>query len=70
MPALDCIVLLGAATVPYAACAAVPLSNPAGNITLENTRPTIAPALPVPPVGDDVQPIDYLIAARNALARG
>lgn len=70
IPALGCIVLLGTAAMPYAACVAVPVSNTASNVTPVNTRSTIAPALPVPPVGDDARPIDYLRAAHDALVRG
>jgi hypothetical protein len=68
--ALGCIVLLGTAAVPYAACAAVPVSNAASNITPADTRSTIAPALPAPPVADDAQPIDFLKAAHDALSHG
>lgn len=64
---LTCIVLLGTTASPFAAYAAVPLSEKASNIMPENTRSTIAPALPVPPAGDDARPIDYLKAAGDAL---
>jgi hypothetical protein len=70
IPALGCIVLLGTATLPYTVYAGVPVSTTASNITPADTRSTIAPALPAPPVGDDARPIDYLMAARDALTHG
>lgn len=70
IPKLACIVLLGTVALPFVACAAVPVSDKASNITPENTHSTIAPALPVPPVGRDARPIDYLKAAHEALTHG
>jgi hypothetical protein len=69
-PELACIILLGTAALPFAACAAVPVSDKASNITPKNIRSTIAPALPVPPLDDDARPIDYLKAAQEALTHG
>jgi hypothetical protein len=67
---LACIALLGTVALPFAACAAVPVSDKATNITSENTRSTIVPALPGPPVDDNARPIDYLKAAHEALTHG
>ena len=47
-----------------------PFSNRASNITPSDTRSTIAPTLPSPPVPPDSGPREYLQAARGALARG
>src|SRR5580698_9199212 len=45
----------------------LPVSNKASNIVASDSRSAIAPALPVPPVGDNADPRDYLRAAHAAL---
>jgi hypothetical protein len=47
-----------------------PYSNRASNISPYDTRSTIAPNLPSPPLGPNATPRDYLVAARTALAAG
>jgi hypothetical protein len=47
-----------------------PVATRASNITPEDTRSGVAPALPVPPVEPDSTPEAYLHAARDALAAG
>jgi hypothetical protein len=47
-----------------------PVSTRASNITPNDSRSAIAPALPVPQVGPDASPGAYLHAARAALAAG
>jgi hypothetical protein len=51
-----CITLLGA--------------DKASNIAPADTRAPIAPELPPPPVADNASPLDFLHAARDALAHG
>lgn len=46
-----------------------PLSHRASNIDAQDTRSTIAPALPSPPVGPNASATDYLTAAQSALSR-
>ena len=48
----------------------LPRSDKASNITDTDTRSSIAPNLPSPPLGEDASPHDYLVAARDALAAG
>jgi hypothetical protein len=48
----------------------LPMSNRASNIDQSDTRSTIAPNLPSPPVAPDSPPEAYLRAARGALAAG
>jgi len=50
--------------------AADPTSNDASNINQQDTRSTIAPALPAPNVADNDKPSRFLRAARGALAAG
>jgi hypothetical protein len=65
------IVLCVALSATYIAVhAAEPISYKASNITPNDTRSVIAPALPPPPVGDKATPQDYLRVAQQALARG
>src|SRR6201999_30581 len=45
-------------------------SRPASNIVADDTKSTIAPALPAPPIGDEASLAEYLSAARHALATG
>jgi len=47
-----------------------PVSTRASNIVPGNARSAIAPALPTPTVGADAAPLQYLRAARSALAAG
>ena len=47
-----------------------PHGNRASNISPYDTRSTIAPNLPSPPLGPNATPRDYLMAARNSLAAG
>ena len=48
----------------------LPKSNRASHINTSDDRRQIAPNLPSPPIGDNAEPRDYLIAARNSLAAG
>src|SRR5271165_6159586 len=48
----------------------LPMSNRASNIDQSDTRSTIAPNLPAPPIGQDAPPEAFLQAARGALAAG
>jgi hypothetical protein len=48
----------------------LPYSDRSSNITPQDTRSTIAPNLPSPPVGPNASPRDYLAAARTALLQG
>ncbi len=48
----------------------LPRSNRASNITPSDTRSSVAPNLPSPPIGENASPRAYLIAARGALAAG
>lgn len=48
----------------------MPMSNKASNIDQADTRSTIAPNLPSPPVGDNANAADYLRAAQSALRAG
>jgi hypothetical protein len=48
----------------------LPTSPRASNITPQTSRSPIAPTLPVPPVGPDAGPSQYLQAARQALVAG
>ena len=48
----------------------LPLSDKSSNITPGDTRSTIAPNLPSPPVGENAPIRDYLMAARAALFAG
>ena len=65
---LACISLLGAVALPLSAYSAVPVSNEASNILPDDTRSTIAPALPAPALSDNTSPLDFLNSARDALA--
>ncbi len=47
-----------------------PYSTRASNIDRADTRATIAPSLPTPRLGPDAAPLQYLEAARGALAAG
>jgi hypothetical protein len=53
-----------------AALAANPYSNDPSNITSQDTRSTIAPALPSPNIPEGAKPSDALRAAQGALAAG
>jgi hypothetical protein len=64
-----CITLLGA-LLPTAGYPANPVSDKASNIAPADTRATIAPELPPPPVPDNASPLAFLHAARAALAHG
>jgi hypothetical protein len=64
---LSALTLIACAT---AALAASPTSNGASNINPQDTRSTIAPALPAPNVADNDRPSHFLRAARGALAAG
>jgi hypothetical protein len=64
-----CVTLLGA-LLPSAGYTANPVSDKASNITPADTRAPIAPELPPPPVPDNASPLDFLHAAREALAHG
>ena len=48
----------------------LPRSGQASNIDQQDTRSVIAPQLPVPPVGENASPRDFLQVADQALARG
>ena len=48
----------------------LPLSDRASNIGRADTRSTIAPTLPPPPIGENATAHDYLAAARVALLAG
>ena len=48
----------------------LPYSTRASNLDRSDTRSTIAPTLPTPPVPPDAGPREFLQAARSALARG
>ena len=48
----------------------LPYSNQSSNITPQDTRSSIAPNLPSPPIGENSSPRDYLAAARTALLQG
>lgn len=48
----------------------MPMSNKASNITPADTRSSIAPNLPSPPVGANANAVDYLRAAQSALQAG
>ncbi len=48
----------------------LPLSDRASNNGPADTRSTIAPTLPSPPLGEDATARDYLTAARAALVAG
>ena len=50
--------------------AAAPALPRASHIVAADTRSSIAPALPVPPVGTGATPPDYLKAAHDALVAG
>ena len=45
-----------------------PISSRASNIDQSDTRSAIAPSLPVPPVGPNSDPRQYLVAAEQAIA--
>jgi hypothetical protein len=47
-----------------------PYSTRASNIVANDTRSTIAPALPTPAVGDNAAAPDYVRAARDSLTAG
>jgi len=47
-----------------------PTSNKASNITAQDSKSAVAPALPSPDLGPDAGPDAYLRAARAALATG
>ena len=49
---------------------AAPIDLRASNIAPSDTRSTIAPALPVPPVGLSAPPLTFLQAARAAISAG
>lgn len=55
---------------PIGAGQSLPMSDKAANITPEDTHSIIAPNLAAPPVPHPATPLDYLIAARVALAAG
>jgi len=46
----------------------MPMSTRASNIDARDTRSTIAPNLPTPPLGPNAGPVDYLRAAQASLA--
>lgn len=48
----------------------LPRGDSASNINGGDTRSTIAPNLPTPPVAPSASPHDYLVAARGAIAAG
>jgi hypothetical protein len=48
----------------------LPMSPQASNIAPQDTRSLIAPSLPVPPIGRNATPAQFLGTARDALARG
>jgi len=48
----------------------MPLGTNASNIDANNTRSTIAPNLPSPPIGANANAVDYLRAAQRALQAG
>lgn len=50
--------------------ASLPFSDKAGNIGPGDTRSTIAPNLPSPPIGENAEVQAYLRAARSALIGG
>jgi hypothetical protein len=47
----------------------LPTSSNASNINRTDTRADIAPSLPIPPIGENANPSQYLAAAQNALRR-
>lgn len=55
---------------PIGAGVSLPFSDKASNIAPEDTHSAIAPNLPAPPVGGPASPLDFLVAARVALAAG
>ena len=68
-----CILVLSAPLViglSAGALAANPYSATASNINPQDTRSTIAPALPSPNLPDGAKPSDALRAAQGALAAG
>ncbi len=48
----------------------LPLSDKASNITPDDTRSSIAPRLPAPPVNENAGPMAFLRAARDSLVAG
>jgi hypothetical protein len=48
----------------------LPMSPHASNIAPQDTRSVIAPSLPVPIIGENATPAQFLGTARDALARG
>ena len=48
----------------------LPMGNKASNIDQSDTHSSIAPNLPSPPVGQNANAVDYLLAAQSALASG
>lgn len=48
----------------------MPMGTHASNIDGQNTRSTIAPNLPSPPIGTNANAVDYLRAAQRALQAG
>jgi hypothetical protein len=48
----------------------LPMGTRASNIDQNNTRSTIAPNLPTPPVGGSASAVDYLRAAQSAVQAG
>jgi len=61
---------VGMTSVVSLAHAQTPTSGTASNIVPADTRSDVAPALPVPPVGDNAAPRTYLKAAHDALVAG
>src|SRR5689334_9482003 len=45
----------------------MPMGTRSSNINTYDTRSTIAPNLPTPPIGPNAGPVDYLRAAQNSL---
>jgi hypothetical protein len=62
--------VLGITSIAALGHAQSPMSSRASNITPSDTRSSIAPALPTPPVGSDAGLNAYLRAAHNALVAG
>ena len=62
--------LAGAASLQVTAVLAQPIGQGASNITRYDSRSTIAPRLPVPPVSPNEPPRSFLLAARTAVERG
>jgi len=48
----------------------MPMSTRSSNIDASDTRSTIAPNLPTPPIGPNAGPVDYLRAAQTSLQAG